>query len=102
MEDNSDDDPTQDLTSDDDPILHLAESLREITLATLNKPGLLGNSSGGMLVHTAIELNNEHMGDSGMFGNLRKSGPKILRAEFWGTKPVRVTVSNSFARLISF
>jgi len=85
-----------------DPSLNLAKSLGEIkpTLAP-GESRFYGNSSGAVLVRTAMELRNEYTGGLSGFDSSVKPAVKLKRPYFWNPKPVRAAFLYSFLCLHS-
>jgi len=87
---NTSDTTKSDPHNDDDASLKLADSLKQIKLnLTPAESRFFGDSSGAMLVRTAMELKNEYTGGQSGFEGAVKPGVKHKRQYFWIVQPVR-------------
>ena len=66
----------------------LAEELRRIALPS-NTRRFSGNSSGAILVRTALDLKEEYMGNEGSANDPSKRPLVLKRPYFWSVQPVR-------------
>ncbi|PPQ66905.1 hypothetical protein CVT24_008520 [Panaeolus cyanescens] len=73
-----------DLTDDDKHVLILADAMKHISVDTLNSR-FFGKSSSAMLIHTAMELKKNYIGEEVFPKNNNLLGRK--RTEFWESKP---------------
>lgn len=81
------------IDEEDETALILADNLKRLELEP-REYRFFGKSSGAMLVHTALELKGEYIGDTEHvnFEEMAKKRAllKNLRSEFWTARPVSI------------